>query len=123
MDDLALVADAYRRNLPEGRSWSFAYGGLDRLGVPVVAAGLAFPDGYHLRRLRLRGLTPEEALVGALGELSEDTHSRGRPRLECPIASRGATASSSGDSWGRRRLRPPDARTARRLRLILRTGP
>ena len=46
MDDLARVADLYRRNLPEGRTWTFAHGGLDRLGVPVVAAGLAFEDDY-----------------------------------------------------------------------------
>ena len=74
MDDLARVADLYRRNLPEGRSWTFAYGGLDRLGVPVAAAGLAFPDDYIFDGFGY-GATPEEALVGALGELSEDAHS------------------------------------------------
>ena len=73
MDDLARAADAYRRNLPEGRSWCFAYDGLDRLGVPVVAAGFAFPDHYIFDGFGY-GATPEEALVGALGELSEDTH-------------------------------------------------
>jgi len=73
VDDLARVADAYRRNLPPGRSWTFAYDGLDRLGVPVVAAGLAFPDDYIFDGYGY-GATPEEALVGALGELSEDTH-------------------------------------------------
>ncbi len=85
MDDLARVADAYRRNLPRGRSWTFAYGGLDRLGVPVAAAGLAFPDGYVFDGFGY-GATPEEALVGALGELSEDTHSEAAlaqtPRIE-----------------------------------------
>ena len=74
MNDLAHAADAYRRNLPEGRSWTFAYGGLDRLGVPVVASGFAFPDDYIFDGFGY-GATPEEALVGSLGELSEDTHS------------------------------------------------
>ncbi len=73
MDDLARAADLYRRNLPEGDVRTFAYGGLDRLGIPVVAASLAFPDGYHFDGFGY-GITPEEALVGALGELSEDTH-------------------------------------------------
>ena len=73
MADLIATAETYRRNLPAGRSWSFAYGGLDRLGVPVVAAGFAFPDNYIFDGFGY-GATPEEALVGALGELSEDTH-------------------------------------------------
>jgi len=73
VDDLALAAELYSRNLPEGRVRTFAYGGLDRLGIPVVAASLAFPDGYHFDGYGY-GITPEEALVGALGELSEDTH-------------------------------------------------
>ncbi len=72
--DLTQVAETYRRNLPEGRVRTFAYGGLDRLGVPVAAASLAFDDGYHFDGYGY-GTTPEEALVGALGELSEDTHS------------------------------------------------
>jgi len=71
--ELTRAADAYRRNLPEGRVRTFAYGGLDRLGVPVVAASFAFPDGYHFDGYGY-GATPDEALVGALGELSEDTH-------------------------------------------------
>ena len=70
---LAEVAEKYRRNLPRGRSRTFAYGGLDRLGVPVAAASFAFADGYHFDGYGY-GMTPEEALVGALGELSEDTH-------------------------------------------------
>ena len=74
MDDLARAADAYRRNLPEGRKWTFAYDGLDRLGVPVVASGFAFPDDYIFDGFGY-GATPEEALVGSLGELSEDVHS------------------------------------------------
>ncbi|WP_435017224.1 YcaO-like family protein [Tundrisphaera sp. TA3] len=73
MADLTRVADAYLRNLPEGRRWTFAYGGLDRLGVPVVAAGYAFPDDYIFDGFGY-GATPEEAMVGALGELSEDVH-------------------------------------------------
>ena len=74
MADLNRVIDTYRRNLPEGRVRTFAYGGLDRLGVPVAAASLAFADGYHFDGYGY-GWTPEEAMVGALGELSEDTHS------------------------------------------------
>ncbi len=73
MSDLARVAETYRRNLPRGRSRTFAYGGLDRLGVPVAAASFAFEDGYHFDGYGY-GMTPDEALVGALGELSEDTH-------------------------------------------------
>ena len=74
MLDLNRVVDTYRRNLPEGKVRTFAYGGLDRLGVPVAAASLAFGDGYHFDGYGY-GATPEEAMVGALGELSEDTHS------------------------------------------------
>ena len=74
MADLNRAIDAYRRNLPEGTVRTFAYGGLDRLGVPVAAASLAFADGYHFDGYGY-GATPEEAMVGALGELSEDTHS------------------------------------------------
>lgn len=73
MDDLARIAETYRRNLPEGSARTFAYGGLDRLGVPVAAASFAFADGYHFDGYGY-GTTPAEALVGALGELSEDTH-------------------------------------------------
>jgi len=72
-DDLAGIAETYRRNLPRGRARTFAHGGLDRLGVPVAAASFAFADGYHFDGYGY-GTTPEEALVGALGELSEDTH-------------------------------------------------
>ena len=74
MADLTTIIDTYRRNLPEGRVRTFAYGGLDRLGVPVAAASLAFADGYHFDGYGY-GASPEEAMVGALGELSEDTHS------------------------------------------------
>ncbi len=85
MSDLARVAQTYRRNLPQGRARTFAYGGLDRLGVPVAAASFAFADGYHFDGYGY-GMTPDEALVGALGELSEDTHNEeyvGRaPRIE-----------------------------------------
>jgi len=72
--DLTRIIETYRRNLPTGRVRTFAYGGLDRLGVPVAAASLAFDDGYHFDGYGY-GSTPEEAMVGALGELSEDTHS------------------------------------------------
>ena len=72
-DHLAEIAQTYRRNLPRGRARTFAYGGLDRLGVPVAAASFAFDDGYHFDGYGY-GVTPGEALVGALGELSEDTH-------------------------------------------------
>ncbi len=74
MPNLNQVIDTYRRNMPDGRVRTFAYGGLDRLGVPVAAASLAFDDGYHFDGYGY-GSTPEEAMVGALGELSEDTHS------------------------------------------------
>jgi len=75
VSDLTRVAETYRRNLPAGgRARTFAYGGLDRLGVPVAAASFAFDDGYHFDGYGY-GTTPAEALVGALGELSEDTHS------------------------------------------------
>ena len=74
MLDLTRIIDTYRQNLPDGRVRTFAYGGLDRLGVPVAAASLAFADGYHFDGYGY-GATPDEAMVGALGELSEDTHS------------------------------------------------
>lgn len=72
--DLAQVAATYKKHLPEGIVRTFAYGGLDRLGVPVAAASLAFSDGYHFDGYGY-GTTPDEAMVGALGELTEDTHS------------------------------------------------
>jgi len=72
--ELTAVAASYRRNLPPGRTRTFAYGGLDRLGVPVAAASHAFEDGYHFDGYGY-GATPAEAMVGALGELSEDAHS------------------------------------------------
>ena len=73
MTDLAEVADVYRRHLPPGETVAFRVDALDRLGLPVVVApyrtagGLLF-DGFGY------GATPDEAMVGALGEISEQVH-------------------------------------------------
>ena len=69
----ARIADVYRRHLPAGRLIHFRVDALDRLGIPVVTARLMLAGGGSLEGIGY-GATEEEALVGALGELSEEAH-------------------------------------------------
>ena len=71
MTTLAEAAKAYRGALP-GDVNAFAVEGIDRLGVPVRISTLKLPDGWQYDGFGY-GATPDEALVGALGELTEGT--------------------------------------------------
>ena len=67
------IAQAYRRHLPAGVLHTFRIDALDRLGVPVVTVRLTQDDGTTFEGIGY-GATAEEAMVGALGELSEEAH-------------------------------------------------
>lgn len=73
-EHLRAVADAFRATMPPRSHVSiFRIDALDRIGIPVAQANLIMPDepattGYGY------GFTPEEAEVGALGELCEEVH-------------------------------------------------
>ncbi len=73
MTPLAEVAEAYRRHLPPGETSTFRVDGLDRLGLPVVIAPYRTADGLLFDGFGY-GATEVEALVGALGEISEQVH-------------------------------------------------
>ena len=70
LDDIAAT---YRRHLPPGELQAFRVDALDHLGVPVVSARLIQDDGTTLEGIGY-GASAEEAMVGALGELSEEAH-------------------------------------------------
>lgn len=82
----AAIADTYRRHLPPGALAHFRVDGLDRLGIPVVTARLAAQDGSGSVEGIGYGATDDEAMVGALGELSEEAHAAralaAMPRVE-----------------------------------------
>ena len=67
------IAQAYRRHLPAGVLHTFRIDALDCLGVPVVTVRLTQDDGTTFEGIGY-GATAEEAMVGALGELSEEAH-------------------------------------------------
>ena len=67
------VIDAYRAALPPGDTSAFAVDALDRLGVPVRVVPFRTPEGLLFDGFGY-GATANEALVGALGELSEHVH-------------------------------------------------
>ena len=71
--NLIEIAQAYRRHLPAGLLHTFRIDALDRLGVPVVTVRLTQDDGTTFEGIGY-GATAEEAMVGALGELSEEAH-------------------------------------------------
>ena len=81
----AAIADTYRRHLPPGTLRRFRVDGLDRLGIPVVTARLLRDGGASIEGIGY-GATADEALVGALGELSEEAHAdralAAMPRVE-----------------------------------------
>ena len=64
---------AYRRCLPPGEATPFAIDGIDRVGVPVRIVPFRTPEGKLFDGFGY-GATPDEALVGALGEVSEVVH-------------------------------------------------
>ncbi len=64
---------AYRAALPAGDTAAFAIDPLDRVGVSVRIVPFRTPDGLQFDGFGY-GATPDEALVGALGEVSESVH-------------------------------------------------
>jgi ribosomal protein S12 methylthiotransferase accessory factor len=81
---LRKVIDAYQANLPPGDLEHFRVDALDRIGVPVVFACHRQNDGAQFDAFGY-GATEEQALVGVLGELTEnaqaDTVLRGMARV------------------------------------------
>jgi thiazole/oxazole-forming peptide maturase SagD family component len=81
---LRKVIDAYQANLPPGDLEHFRVDALDRIGVPVVFACHRQNDGAQFDAFGY-GATEEQALVGVLGELTEnaqaDTVLRGMERV------------------------------------------
>ena len=70
---LTEIAATYRRHLPPGELQAFRVDALDHLGVPVVSARLMQDGGSTLEGIGY-GASTEGAMVGALGELSEEAH-------------------------------------------------
>jgi ribosomal protein S12 methylthiotransferase accessory factor len=93
------VIDAYAANLPPGELEHFPVEGLDRIGVPVVFACHRQENGTQYDSFGY-GATADQALVGVLGELTEnvqaDTVLRGLERVRGShrelVAARGAGA-------------------------------
>lgn len=74
---LTRAIELYQAALPPGELLSFDLSGADRLGVPCQSATFFDPQG-RTRGGFGYGSTPEQALVGALGEMTEEFHlSRG----------------------------------------------
>ncbi|RYZ42104.1 MAG: hypothetical protein EOO71_09430 [Myxococcaceae bacterium] len=71
---LAQALDAYSHALPAGELHLFRIDAIDRLGVPVTISNLRMNDGPNgVTHGNGYGHTEDEARVGALGELAEDT--------------------------------------------------
>ena len=68
---LRTVIEAYSANLPPGDLEHFRVDALDRIGVPVVFACHRQSDGAQFDAFGY-GATEEQALVGVLGELTEN---------------------------------------------------
>ena len=81
---LANAIEAYRRALPPGELIEFSTAPLDRIGVPARVATFFARDG-RVRGGLGYGLTDEAALVGALGEMTEE-FAASRAVLERPRA-------------------------------------
>ncbi|ATB28589.1 YcaO-like family protein [Melittangium boletus] len=67
------IRDTYTRALPPGELQIFRDDALDRLGIPVVSAALRMEDGQWVPSHGY-GVTEEEAVVSALGELTEEVY-------------------------------------------------
>ena len=72
-DELDTAARRYRGAFENGEMSDFDIGSLDRLGHSVVVSALRSPDGFSNDGFGY-GASPREALVGALGEMSETYH-------------------------------------------------
>ena len=73
LNQLKNAVDRYRRFLPEQGLHAFDISSLDRIGIPVYMTSLQGHDGFSNNGVGY-GNSPTEALVGALGELSETFH-------------------------------------------------
>ena len=73
MSRLTDAIDAYRAHLPPGETATFRVDGLDRLRVPVWVVPFRAADGSQFDGFGY-GADPNEAMVGALGEISEQVH-------------------------------------------------
>ncbi len=78
------VVRLYHANFLEGKLSQFRVDGIDRLGLPVWIAGMTLPDGTLLDGYGY-GATPDEAAVGAYGELSEQIHSTASMQRRKPV--------------------------------------
>ncbi len=68
-------AELYRNSLPPGELDCFRVDGLDRLGVPVTFACHRAGDGSQFDAFGY-GATPEQAEIGALGEVTENARAQ-----------------------------------------------
>jgi ribosomal protein S12 methylthiotransferase accessory factor YcaO len=95
---LSTVINAYEANLPPGDLEHFRVDALDRIGVPVVFACHRQSDGAQFDAFGY-GATEEQALVGVLGELTEnaqaDTILRGMERVTGSYRDLSATQGAS----------------------------
>ena len=73
MSRLTDAIAAYRSHLPPGETSTFRVDSLDRLGVPVWVVPFRAADGSQFDGFGY-GADPDEAMVGALGEISEQVH-------------------------------------------------
>lgn len=71
--ELGQAIRLYREAMPPGRLTQFDIGPLDRLGMTVEVAAFTNAEGYVNDGFGY-GATPAEAMVGALGEISETAH-------------------------------------------------
>ena len=72
-DQLNNAVDVYRRFLPDHGVQTFDISSLDRLGIPICMASLQGEAGFLNNGVGY-GNSSVEALVGALGEMSETFH-------------------------------------------------
>lgn len=103
MTALRTVIDAYRAALPAGDTAAFAVDPLDRVGVSVRIVPFRTPDGLQFDGFGY-GTTPNEALVGALGEVSESVHCETWMRA-CPRET--ASFAVMRDAHGERHVADP----------------
>lgn len=71
---LQTAIQRYRDNLPSENLFIFDIAGLDRIGIPIQIAALS-ADGFTKDGFGYGG-SAEEALVGALGEITETYHAQ-----------------------------------------------
>ena len=72
-EELETAISRYRAAFESGEMSDFDIGSLDRLGHSIVVAGLRSSDGFTNDGFGY-GASAREALVGALGEMSETYH-------------------------------------------------